>query len=262
MLRAGLITKHYQIMTELNKQQELWQTTTPGMEYDRVLPAVFRVLNLCAGVGGNRKNWKDCQVTAVENDPKIAALYKKQKKLIQLLDDCNFSTMVDKSQWKERKRLYDELTSLEAAIKEGEIEAEGKKPKFTAANILEWIQNGHAVPPGKQKDLLNYMISFVNHFTVLSQQSPKEPIQETGKYDEAYLNECIAKAKTNLSKITDIDKALDEIRGIEQHVTDEDIQKWAAGRVNEIDPDEYDYGDLLIEGAKALRDGKIQKVNN
>jgi len=77
MLRAGLITKHYQIMTKLNKQQELWQTTTPGMEYDRVLPAVFRVLNLCAGVGGNRKNWKDCQVTAVENDPKIAALYKK-----------------------------------------------------------------------------------------------------------------------------------------------------------------------------------------
>lgn len=77
MLRAGLITKHYQIMTDLNKQQELWQTTIPGMEYDRVLPAVFRVLNLCAGVGGNRKNWKDCQVTAVENDPKIAALYKK-----------------------------------------------------------------------------------------------------------------------------------------------------------------------------------------
>lgn len=41
MLRAGLITKHYQIMTELNKQQELWQTTTHGMEYYRVLPAVF-----------------------------------------------------------------------------------------------------------------------------------------------------------------------------------------------------------------------------
>jgi hypothetical protein len=40
MLRAGLITKHYQIMTELNKQQELWQTTTPGMEYDRVLVTV------------------------------------------------------------------------------------------------------------------------------------------------------------------------------------------------------------------------------
>ena len=35
------------------------------------------------------------------------------------------------------------------------------------------------------------------------------------KYDEKYLNECIKKAKPNLSKIKDVDKALDEIRGIE-----------------------------------------------
>jgi primosomal protein N'' len=34
------------------------------------------------------------------------------------------------------------------------------------------------------------------------------------KYDEAYLNECIEKAKPNLSKIKDADKALDEIRGV------------------------------------------------
>ncbi len=33
------------------------------------------------------------------------------------------------------------------------------------------------------------------------------------KYDETYLQECIAKAKPNLSKIKDVDKALDEIRG-------------------------------------------------
>jgi len=34
-----------------------------------------RVLNLYAGLGGNRKLWKDCQVTAIEYDPKIAAVY-------------------------------------------------------------------------------------------------------------------------------------------------------------------------------------------
>ena len=34
-----------------------------------------RVLNLYAGLGGNRKNWKNCQVTAVENDARIAAVY-------------------------------------------------------------------------------------------------------------------------------------------------------------------------------------------
>ena len=34
-----------------------------------------KVLNLYAGLGGNRKNWHDCQVTAVELDPRIAAVY-------------------------------------------------------------------------------------------------------------------------------------------------------------------------------------------
>ncbi len=36
-----------------------------------------RVLNLYAGVGGNRKNWYGCKVTAVEKNPKIAAVYKR-----------------------------------------------------------------------------------------------------------------------------------------------------------------------------------------
>jgi len=34
-----------------------------------------KVLNLYAGIGGNRKLWEDVEVTAVENDPKIAAVY-------------------------------------------------------------------------------------------------------------------------------------------------------------------------------------------
>lgn len=38
------------------------------------LPPV-RVLNLYAGIGGNRKLWDDVEVTAVEYDPKIAAIY-------------------------------------------------------------------------------------------------------------------------------------------------------------------------------------------
>ena len=35
----------------------------------------MRVLNLYAGLGGNRKHWKDVSVTAVETDPKIAGVY-------------------------------------------------------------------------------------------------------------------------------------------------------------------------------------------
>jgi DNA (cytosine-5)-methyltransferase 1 len=37
----------------------------------------MRVLNLYAGLGGNRKLWEGCEVTAVELEPKIAAVYKR-----------------------------------------------------------------------------------------------------------------------------------------------------------------------------------------
>lgn len=36
----------------------------------------MKVLNLYAGLGGNRRLWKDAQVTAVEIDPEIAQIYK------------------------------------------------------------------------------------------------------------------------------------------------------------------------------------------
>ena len=38
---------------------------------------MIRICNLYCGIGGNRKLWSgDIEVTAVENDPKIAAIYK------------------------------------------------------------------------------------------------------------------------------------------------------------------------------------------
>ena len=37
---------------------------------------MIKVLNLYAGIGGNRKLWKNVEVTAVENNPKIAEIYK------------------------------------------------------------------------------------------------------------------------------------------------------------------------------------------
>jgi hypothetical protein len=40
-------------------------------------------------------------------------------------------------------------------------------------------------------------------------------------------------------------------------VTDEEIENWAANFCNKYDSSEYGYGDMLIEGAKAMRDGKI-----
>lgn len=39
------------------------------------LEGKMRILNLYAGIGGNRKLWEDVEVTAVENNPKIAEIY-------------------------------------------------------------------------------------------------------------------------------------------------------------------------------------------
>ena len=36
---------------------------------------IMRVLNLYAGLGGNRKHWTDVEVTAIENDYQIAKIY-------------------------------------------------------------------------------------------------------------------------------------------------------------------------------------------
>lgn len=35
----------------------------------------MKILNLYAGIGGNRKLWQDVEVTAIENNPKIAKIY-------------------------------------------------------------------------------------------------------------------------------------------------------------------------------------------
>lgn len=58
----------------------------------------------------------------------------------------------------------------------------------------------------------------------------------------------------------------DEISQLEKEIeketiTDADIEAWAAGRVNEIDPNNYRYGDLLIEGAKAVLNGEIKHID-
>lgn len=36
---------------------------------------MIKVLNLYAGIGGNRKLWEDVEVTAIENNPEIAKIY-------------------------------------------------------------------------------------------------------------------------------------------------------------------------------------------
>jgi DNA (cytosine-5)-methyltransferase 1 len=48
-----------------------------GPRWDQALVRNLRVLNLFAGLGGNRKLWENVEVTAVEMDPRIAAVYQR-----------------------------------------------------------------------------------------------------------------------------------------------------------------------------------------
>jgi hypothetical protein len=54
----------------------------------------------------------------------------------------------------------------------------------------------------------------------------KIPMTEKSVYDEAYLAECIEKAEPNLSKITDVDKELAEIRAEKPAKGAEEIRAW------------------------------------
>jgi DNA (cytosine-5)-methyltransferase 1 len=61
----------------MNTQFPVNEKTLPQLRVGEVNAQPFRILNLQAGLGGNRAKWKgNIKVTAVEIEPKIAAVYK------------------------------------------------------------------------------------------------------------------------------------------------------------------------------------------
>jgi hypothetical protein len=75
------------------------------------------------------------------------------------------------------------------------------------------------------------------------------------KYNEDYLNECIAKATPRLSKIKDVDKHLDEIRGVVPELSDEEIEKhFKTTHYDNKNGHHYRLAKDRIFGAKWYRD--------
>jgi DNA (cytosine-5)-methyltransferase 1 len=58
----------------------------------------IKVLNLFAGLGGNRKKWEGCEITAVEMCPKIAAVYAKLYPDDELIIGDAFQYLLDHHQ--------------------------------------------------------------------------------------------------------------------------------------------------------------------
>ena len=130
----------------------------------------MRILNLYAGIGGNRLNWRDVDVVAVESNPKIASVYRKlhpddevivgdaHDYLLNHLDDFDFvwssppcqthSRMAVATRHKRKRyvdlRLYEEIMFLQRYGKAWVVEnvrpfyAPLIDPTFTVGRHLFW----------------------------------------------------------------------------------------------------------------------------
>jgi hypothetical protein len=79
--------------------------------------------------------------------------------------------------------------------------------------------------------------------------------KESEPSNEDYLNECIAKATPRLSKIKDVDKHLDEIRGVVPELSDEEIEKhFKTTHYDNKNGHHYRLAKDRIFGAKWYRD--------
>jgi hypothetical protein len=90
----------------------------------------------------------------------------------------------------------------------------------------------------------------INHIRVLM-QIISDRIEVDGGMNSSDL-------KSLWNELSDVVTKLDQVSSQFQPKeivlpSDEEIEKWAAGQVNQIDPDKCGYGDCLIDGAKWLR---------
>jgi DNA (cytosine-5)-methyltransferase 1 len=170
----------------------------------------MRILNLYAGIGGNRKLWGDeHEITAVENNPEIAAIYQsffpKDKVIIAdahqyLLDHfkefdfiwssppCVTHTRINKNFGKIRYadlKLYEEIILLQTWF----------KGKFCVENVIPYYK---PLLPFQQIDRHYYWTNFV-----IEQKVIRNPLKECnlkaqrknkrGTYDGDILNMTLSK---------------------------------------------------------------------
>jgi DNA (cytosine-5)-methyltransferase 1 len=91
----------------------------------------MKILNLYAGLGGNRQLWpKWCEVTAVENHPKIAEIYQRQfPNDILIIGDAH-------------QYLLDHHKEFDFIWSSRPCQSHSKMNKFTRHNIVRYIDGG------------------------------------------------------------------------------------------------------------------------
>lgn len=182
------------------------------------------------------------------------------------------------SRYEEGKKLRGELASL----KEQDInmKAEQKRlitdlmEKDEKSGMYDEIVGGVEQPNFRKFSLLEESETITSDSTVIEQPKGKEgwecprchtihsylkmscdcpPLITTSTtYDGTYLQECIEKAKPGLSKIKDVDKALDEIRGYEKE--DNRAKEFLFSKYPNVSPEWFDDNELTQEMIKMMEE--------
>lgn len=173
----------------------------------------------------------------------MSKIEQKQKELIALLDDMNFSTMVDKTLWDKRKQLYKELAALERKeLDKGwkELENSGLDKPFIPP---------HSMPAAKDCKKAEEILEII----------------------KLHIPDCRIYSSTMGRRASDaaieIVKKLEEYRAAGMP-SDEEIRVWAndVNIVSELNnpfiktEDDLSSFDWLVFGAKALRDGMLKNI--
>jgi hypothetical protein len=136
-----------------------------------------------------------------------------------------------------------------------------------AVNIIELLNEYSTTDIEWLKNVYGENATFIDpmdyHKIADDLKQPDPLLKENNEtLNKDYLNECIEKATPNLSKIKDVDKELDEIRGIKPSdlPTEEEIEKYIKSRTTEI----WDGGfeDVIIKGFRAGAKWMRDRLNN
>ena len=155
----------------------------------------MKVLNLYAGIGGNRKLWEDVEVTAVEMNPKIASIYKdffpSDKMIVgdahaYLLEHFKEFDFIWSSRpcsshsrakfWANKKKVYPDMGIYEEIL----FLKHHFKGKWVVENVIPYYKHLiHAQQVGRHLFWANFLI---RDFSCPDFSKVKDSIQELQKY--------------------------------------------------------------------------------
>ena len=189
------------------------------------------------------------------------------KLIIEKVKQLKETAINNQSNWQFPNEHYIEATGMIIALNEVlsvlESSTDGREKDKICNDKCKWFKIGYGhcnfcIRQVKEHDCKD-------NFESSEPEKPKDKVMAEEIYnDQAEFNKWL-RENTDYEKehiISMMEEYAQQFKSNEVtdeglRVTDEEIENWAANFCNKYDSSEYGYGDMLIEGAKAMRDGKI-----